>query len=46
LTSTPVVAAQLQAQVADHGSKNSDNGRLGQDCLKAGHGDCLPCKKD
>jgi hypothetical protein len=45
LTSTPIVAAQLQAQVADHGSKNSDNGRLNQDVLKSGHGDCKPCKE-
>jgi hypothetical protein len=44
LTSTPVVAAQIQAQVADIGMKNSDNGRLVQDCVKAGHGDCKPCK--
>jgi hypothetical protein len=46
LTSTPIVAATLQAQIADHASKNSDNGRLVNDCVKAGHGDCLPCKKD
>jgi hypothetical protein len=47
LTSTPVVAAQLQAQVADQGSKNASDGRLVGDCIKSGHGDCHPCyKKD
>jgi hypothetical protein len=46
MTSTSVVGAQLQAQVADLGAKNSNNGRLVDDCVKAGHGDCLPCKKD
>jgi hypothetical protein len=46
MTSASVVGAQLQSQVADLGAKNSNNGRLVDDCVKAGHGDCLPCKKD
>jgi hypothetical protein len=46
MTTTSIAAAQIQAQVPDLGMKNSDNGRLVNDCVKAGHGDCLPCKKD
>ena len=42
MTSTSVVAAQIQANIPDHGSKNSDVGRLVMDCCKAGHGECKP----
>lgn len=43
MTTTSASVAQIQAQIPDLGMKNSDNGRLVQDCVKSGHGDCRPC---